>query len=100
VSGPRITEETLKVLAAIAYLGEATGKQIREKTELSGGTVSPILARLEDAGWLSHRDEAGTRRTLGRPLRMFYRIADARCVALKARELIAMLTDLTENLDV
>ena len=98
VAGVRITEETLRALAVIAHLGEATPKQVRDRTGLGSGTVSPLLARLEEAGWLSHRDEAGSARTLGRPLRVFYRIEDEAAVRALAQRLIAMLTILAEDL--
>lgn len=95
---PRITEETLKTLGVIAHLGEATPKQVREKTGLASGTVSPILARLEEAGWLAHREEAAEARALGRPLRVFYRIADEAAVRAMGERLLGALRNLVEDL--
>jgi len=69
--GVRITEETLKVVAAIAHLGEATPPQLRARTKLASGTVSPILARLEAAGWLAQREGKGG---------TYWRIADEAAV--------------------
>lgn len=93
---PRITEETLRVLAAIAHLGEATPTQLRKRTGLSSGTVPSVLARLETAGWLARREETGTPQQLGRPRRVFYRIADEEGVGrmgLVLHELIAQMLD-------
>jgi len=98
MKGPRITEETLKALGAIAHLGEATPKQVREKTGLASGTVTPILARLEAAGWLARREEAGHAKTLGRPLRVFYRIADEAGVRAMGSRVVGVLMALMGDL--
>lgn len=76
MTGPRITEETLRALAAIAYFGEATPVQIRTKSGLASGTLSPILARLKAVGWLERRLESREAKPVGKQARQFYRIQE------------------------
>jgi DNA-binding MarR family transcriptional regulator len=90
-NGPRITEETLKVLAVVAHLGEAT------PTGQASGTVTPILQRLEEVGWLARRVETGDPHQLGRPLRVFYRVADEAAVAAMVKPLLDLVTKLAED---
>lgn len=72
---PRITAETLKVLAAIgAGAGSASGTVIAKETRLASGTLYPILMRLERAGWVSSEWEVASPQDLGRPRRRFYRL--------------------------
>jgi PadR family transcriptional regulator PadR len=52
-NGPRLTTQTLKVLAAImSNRDEASGAQIAKATKLASGTLYPILLRLELAKWV------------------------------------------------
>lgn len=95
---PRITEETLRVLAAIAHLGEATPTQLRKRTGLSSGTVPSVLSRLEEAGWLARREETGTPQQLGRPLRVFYRITDECSVSQVGFAIHEVLTQMLQDL--
>lgn len=44
---------------------------------LASGTVYPILKRFHEAGWVDKRREDGTRKTLGRPPRIYYRLTQA-----------------------
>ena len=54
---------------------EWCGVQIREETDLPSGTISPILRRFEEAGWLLSRWEAEkTAFKAGRPRRRYYRM--------------------------
>jgi DNA-binding PadR family transcriptional regulator len=53
---------------------ELSGADIAAASKLKSGTLYPILARLEEAGWLSSRWEAGDPVTLGRPRRRYYRV--------------------------
>jgi DNA-binding PadR family transcriptional regulator len=52
---------------------ELYGLEIVEATGLPPGTIYPILARLEAAGWLDSRWEVIDQRTEGRPRRRYYR---------------------------
>ncbi|MGV9295795.1 PadR family transcriptional regulator [Amycolatopsis sp. NPDC003676] len=53
------------------------GLQIRTEAGLPGGTIHPILARLERVGWLSSRGETVDTREEGRPRRRYYRVDPA-----------------------
>jgi DNA-binding PadR family transcriptional regulator len=58
-----VTPATVDVLAALLGSGEATwGLRLVGETGRPAGSVYPILARLEDGGWVeSHWDESGDR---------------------------------------
>jgi PadR family transcriptional regulator PadR len=73
---PRLSSATLRVLGALmsSPQDEMSGAQIGRTTKLATGTLYPILARLERAGWLESRWEAGDPRLLGRPRRRFYHV--------------------------
>jgi PadR family transcriptional regulator, regulatory protein PadR len=73
---PRITTQTLKVLAALMSRTEEeiSGAEIGRTTKLASGTLYPILLRLEEAGWVSSRWEVGDPHQLGRPRRRLYQI--------------------------
>jgi|SRR6478609_1779411 PadR family transcriptional regulator PadR len=53
---------------------ERYGYEIGESAGLPSGTVHPILARLEGAGWLESRWEDLDASTAGRPARRYYRL--------------------------
>ena len=53
---------------------ERYGYEIGEAAGLASGTVHPILARLEGAGWLESRWEDVTWAEVGRPARRYYRL--------------------------
>ena len=73
---PRMTMATQLVLRAL--LAEPTeelyGSEIREAAGLMSGTVHPILARLESAGWVESRWEDVDPQVAGRPVRRYYRL--------------------------
>jgi PadR family transcriptional regulator PadR len=73
-SEPRITLPLLKVLDVM--LAEPTqdhwGFELIKSTGLQSGTLYPLLARLETAGWLESRWETEQKR--GRPRRRYYRL--------------------------
>lgn len=53
------------------------GREISAATGLLTGTTSPILARLEDAGWLkSWWEDTGTHAAAGRPRRRYYQFTE------------------------
>ncbi len=73
---PRITIQTLKVLAAfISGPGDETsGAEIARSTKIPSGTLYPILVRLEKAGWVKSRWETADPHALGRPRRRLYQV--------------------------
>ena len=87
MSDIRMTYATAAVLQALEH-GCRYGFDIAEAARLRGGTVYPILRRLEDAGYLSgHWEAARISRVEGRPARRYYRLnAAARPLLDMARE--------------
>jgi DNA-binding PadR family transcriptional regulator len=64
---------------------ELYGVEIGERAELRSGTVHPILARLEAAGWLRSRWEDVDPQAAGRPARRYYQLtADGALAAGRA----------------
>jgi PadR family transcriptional regulator len=53
---------------------ELYGSEIGDAAGLMSGTVHPILARLEAAGWVDSRWEDVDPRAAGRPARRYYRL--------------------------
>lgn len=86
---PRMTIPTQLVLRVLLADPEAEryGYEIGDSAGLASGTVHPILARLEGAGWLESRWEEIDFRAAGRPARRYYRLtADG---VLAARDALA-----------
>ena len=75
---PRMTLPTLKVLAALMAdpLGEHYGLELCRTAGLPGGTIYPVLARLEQAGWLISEWEDIDEHRAGRRRRRYYRLTD------------------------
>ncbi|MFF4448300.1 PadR family transcriptional regulator [Streptomyces sp. NPDC001502] len=75
---PRMTLATRAVLAAFLAkpADEHYGLQIAETAELPGGTIYPILIRLEQCGWLESRWEDINPQEEGRPQRRYYRLSE------------------------
>ena len=73
-----MTTTTQLILHALlsAGTGELYGYEIIKATGLSGGTVYPILGRLEDAGWIDSRREQIIPKEAGRPPRRYYHLTD------------------------
>jgi PadR family transcriptional regulator, regulatory protein PadR len=72
---PRITAQTAAVLAALLDRDEAWGFELSRATGLQAGTMYPILARLQAAGWVSDRwEDPELGRDTGRPPRRYYRL--------------------------
>lgn len=84
-----MTIPTQRVLRALLddVGAERYGAQIGDLAHLPSGTVHPILARLERAGWLASRWEDVDPRTAGRPARRYYRLTGSG--AEQAREALA-----------
>jgi DNA-binding MarR family transcriptional regulator len=75
VPGPRITAQTAAVLAALLAREEAWGFELSRETGLKAGTMYPILARLQAAGWVEDRwEDLDAWRDAGRPPRRYYRL--------------------------
>jgi PadR family transcriptional regulator len=83
---------TLQTIAVLHAMLEAPtnahyGLQIAGKTHLPTGTIYPILARLEKAGWISSTWEARDPTELERPRRRLYTLTGTG--AQKARAALA-----------
>jgi DNA-binding PadR family transcriptional regulator len=89
---PRLTQQTLKVLGAFVsgQMREFSGAEIAKISNLSSGTLYPILYRLEEFGWLHSQWETGDPVVLGRPRRRYYRITGEG--AKRVREVVRELT--------
>lgn len=72
----RITMTTELVLQALMAEPdrEHYGSQLGSAAELPSGTIHPILARLERAGWVGSRWEEIDPAATGRPRRRYYRL--------------------------
>ena len=72
----RLSNAALRVLLAIwqGPQGGLSGAQISKATSVGSGTLYPLLARLEKAGWLVGDWEAVDPRQVQRPRRRFYRL--------------------------
>lgn len=73
-SGPKMTLPTQLVLRALLEhpTRPTYGLQICQSAGLASGTIHPILARLEAAGWLTSSWEDIDPRKEGRPKRRYY----------------------------
>jgi len=76
---PRMTQATLAVLRALSEKPTEAmyGLQISSAARLPSGTIHPILARLETAGWLDSSWEDIDPALEGRPRRRYYRLSPA-----------------------
>ena len=89
---PRLTRETLKVVAAVLERPAERhyGYALSKASGLAPGTIYPILFRLERAGWLVSAWDAGDRSNGTRP-RRYYTVtglgaqAGAAAIAARAR---------------
>ena len=70
----RLTGPTLKVLKLLLEKPQdgCSGADISRALGISSGTLYPLLARLEVAGWLKSEWEDVDPATAGRPRRRFY----------------------------
>jgi DNA-binding PadR family transcriptional regulator len=73
---PRLTHQTLKVLRMFMNdpVKAFAGSDIAKETRLMSGTLYPILARLEKAGWLTSEWEVLDPSEEGRPRKRHYQI--------------------------
>ena len=75
---PRLTPQTVAVIRALLETPATPrwGRDIANKTGLKSGTLHPILAPLEQAGWVeSHCENPAEHEDQGRPRRRYYRFA-------------------------
>src|SRR5579872_4592203 len=87
---PRMTQATKMVLREMLADPAARyyGMQLIKATALPGGTLYPIMARLEAAGWVTGDwEESVAHIAEGRPPRHYYRFTDD--VAGQARDALA-----------
>src|SRR4051794_14143828 len=66
---------------------EMYGVEVGDAADLPSGTVHPILARLENAGWLESRGEEADAHRAGRPARRYYSLTSQGVTA--ARDALA-----------
>jgi PadR family transcriptional regulator, regulatory protein PadR len=71
LSGPALA--LLRVLLERPREGKS-GADIARATKVGSGTLYPLLARLERAGWLSSEWETVDPAAVGRPRRRFYKL--------------------------
>ena len=73
---PRMTIPTQLVLRVLLEEPgeERYGYEVGDAAGLASGTVHPILARLEGAGWVESRWEDVDSSEVGRPARRYYRL--------------------------
>jgi DNA-binding PadR family transcriptional regulator len=77
VQSPRLTIQVQLVLGALLAdpAAERYGLQLCEETGLASGTIYPIMARLEQLGWVASSWEVPSRHVAeGRPRRRYYRL--------------------------
>jgi DNA-binding PadR family transcriptional regulator len=72
----RLTHQTLKVLRVFLEQPSRglSGSDIWRETKVLSGTLYPILARLELAGWLESWWEDIDPKTAGRPRKRYYKL--------------------------
>lgn len=72
----RLTRPALRVLRFFLErpLDPVSGAQISKETNVGAGTLYPMLARMERAGWLTDEWEDIDPSEAGRPKRHFYRL--------------------------
>jgi PadR family transcriptional regulator PadR len=73
---PRITLSMARVLAALLSEPDTDqyGLELMRQTGLASGTLYPILARLQQAGWVEAKWEEIDPVEAGRPARRYYRL--------------------------
>lgn len=73
---PRLTLQVQFVLRALLAQPdrELYGLEVVDGTGLPPGTIYPIMARLESAGWVTSRWEEIDQHAEGRPRRRYYRL--------------------------
>jgi PadR family transcriptional regulator, regulatory protein PadR len=72
----RLTQQALKVLRFLMETPREgrSGAEVTKETKVGSGTLYPMLARLEAAGWLKSEWETSDPSETGRPRKRFYRL--------------------------
>jgi len=72
----RLTERGLRVVRVMIERPRKSysGAEIAKETGVGSGTLYPLLARLEDAGWAKSRWEDVDPHKVGRPRRRLYQL--------------------------
>jgi DNA-binding PadR family transcriptional regulator len=72
----RLSERGLRVLRFMIEHPRAShsGAEIAKATKIGSGTLYPLLARLEAAGWFTSQWEDVDPREVGRPRRRLYKL--------------------------
>jgi len=72
----RLSQQGLKVLRFLMETPREgrSGAEMSKATKVGSGTLYPMLARLENAGWLTSEWEKIDPSEEGRPRRRFYRL--------------------------
>jgi PadR family transcriptional regulator, regulatory protein PadR len=72
----RLSQSALKVLRFLLETPREgrSGAEMSKATKVGSGTLYPMLARLEAAGWLTSEWEVIDPSEAGRPRRRFYRL--------------------------
>ncbi|MDE4914535.1 helix-turn-helix transcriptional regulator [Methylobacterium sp. 092160098-2] len=75
---PRLSGPTLKVLHLYVVDPHRllSGVEITKASAIVAGTLYPLLARLQAAGWLESEWEEADPKEVGRPLRRFHRMTE------------------------
>jgi DNA-binding PadR family transcriptional regulator len=91
----RVTATVATVLAAFLEDPDADryGLELMRAVGQPSGTLYPILARLQDAGWVSAQWERVDTAAAGRPARRYYRLTPEGIDAARAA-----VTELSERL--
>ena len=76
---PKMSSSVMSVLEVFLEDPQAVryGLELGASTGLASGTIHPVLARLEGAGWVDSEWEEIDPSTVGRPRRRFYRLTAA-----------------------
>ncbi len=75
-ASPRMSSETLRILGAMLEdpMAWHYGLGLSDEAKIASGTIYPMLARLEKAGWLESKWEEQSRGDVPRPRRRLYRL--------------------------
>ena len=78
-TAPKMSSAVVSVLETFLERPRSAryGLELGATTGLASGTIHPVLARLEAAGWVESRWEDVEPSTVGRPRRRFYRLTPA-----------------------
>jgi PadR family transcriptional regulator, regulatory protein PadR len=79
VRTPKMSSSVVSVLEVFLEDPQAVryGLELGASTGLASGTIHPVLARLEGAGWVESEWEEIDPVSVGRPRRRFYRLTAA-----------------------